>query len=285
MTSALKFSCADFTFPLLSHEDALDLIAKLGIPAVDIGLFPERSHLQPKHFVGNVSAAAKRLKSKVHDRGLQIVDLFAVPSSIAHELAPNHPEEKQRQEWRNFFQQVIDLAEECGVRHVTTGPGVHFDGESIAESLKRASDELAWCAEQAMKAGRQLAVEAHIWSVASTPLLARKLVEMTNHLTLTLDYGHFTTQGFSDDEIEPLVAYASHFHARSACCDFLQTTLANNTIDFVRVLGAMKECDYSGYVSLEYVRMEHALVPDVDNLSETILLRDFLEHEWNRSRG
>ena len=87
------------------------------------------------------------------------------------------------------------------------------------------------------------------------------------------------------DEIEPLVAYASHFHARSACCDFLQTTLANNTIDFVRVLGAMKECDYSGYVSLEYVRMEHALVPDVDNLSETILLRDFLEHEWNRSRG
>ena len=42
-----KLSCADFTFPLLPHDDALDLIAKLGVEGVDIGLFEGRSHIQP----------------------------------------------------------------------------------------------------------------------------------------------------------------------------------------------------------------------------------------------
>ena len=43
----LKLACADFTFPLLSHENALQLIAMLEFKGVDIGLFEERSHLFP----------------------------------------------------------------------------------------------------------------------------------------------------------------------------------------------------------------------------------------------
>ena len=31
-------TCADFTFPLLSHENSLDLIAMLGFEGGDIGL-------------------------------------------------------------------------------------------------------------------------------------------------------------------------------------------------------------------------------------------------------
>ena len=30
-------ACADFTFPLLTHEHSLDLIAMLGFEGVDIG--------------------------------------------------------------------------------------------------------------------------------------------------------------------------------------------------------------------------------------------------------
>ena len=43
----LELACADFTFPLLPHDRVLALIAALEIPAVDIGLFEDRSHLQP----------------------------------------------------------------------------------------------------------------------------------------------------------------------------------------------------------------------------------------------
>ena len=42
-----KLACSDFTFPLLPHNDVLDLIKMLRIKGVDIGLMHERSHLQP----------------------------------------------------------------------------------------------------------------------------------------------------------------------------------------------------------------------------------------------
>ncbi|MEP0843201.1 MAG: hypothetical protein HRF43_10895, partial [Phycisphaerae bacterium] len=40
-------ACADFTFPLLDHDRALDLIALLEFDGVDVGLFEGRSHLWP----------------------------------------------------------------------------------------------------------------------------------------------------------------------------------------------------------------------------------------------
>ena len=119
-------------------------------------------------------------------------------------------------------------------------------------------------------------VEAHMWSVAPTPRLAAKLVEMTPGLTLTLDYGHYTTQGMPDSRVEPLIKHASHFHARATCKGLLQTTLKQNTVDYRRVVRTMKKCNYRGYIGLEYVRMDADIVPDVDNLAETVLLRDLI---------
>lgn len=98
-------------------------------------------------------------------------------------------------------------------------------------------------------------------------------------LSLTLDYGHFTYQGITDDEIEPLLAHASHFHARGACRAKLQAPIKENTIDFTRVLRVMGKMGYSGYVALEYVWSEWMHCNEVDNLSETILLRDLLRSQ------
>ena len=53
-------------------------------------------------------------------------------------------------------------------------------------------------------------------SVAPSPQLAERLVEMTPGLTLTLDYGHYVAQGFPDNAIEGLWCHTSHFHARCA---------------------------------------------------------------------
>ena len=38
----LKLACADFTFPLLPHRSALELISLLEFDGVDIGLFEGR---------------------------------------------------------------------------------------------------------------------------------------------------------------------------------------------------------------------------------------------------
>ena len=65
----LKLACPDFTFPLLKHEQALQLIAMLGMKGVDIGLFENRSHLQPSIEFKNVRRSARRLKRKLDNLG------------------------------------------------------------------------------------------------------------------------------------------------------------------------------------------------------------------------
>ena len=46
----------------------------------------------------------------------------------------------------------------------------------------------------------------------------------------------------------------------------------------------MKRDRYPGYIGLEYVRMVNEIVPDVDNLSETIMLRDLIAKAWAANR-
>src|SRR5438093_178728 len=135
----LKLACADFTFPLLPHERALDLIAMLDFDGVDIGLFEGRSHLWPS---------------------------------------------------REF-----KAAEKSGAR---------------------LGKELAWRVEQSSNRGITFGVEAHVGSIAPKPKQALRLAQSVPGLTLTLDYTHFTRAGLPDSSVEPLIRYASHFHARGA---------------------------------------------------------------------
>jgi len=79
-----------------------------------------------------------------------------------------------------------------------------------------------------------------------------------------------------DIAVEPLIPYASHFHVRGARKGRLQTSFKENVIDYRRVLEAMKRAGYRGYLGIEYVWIDWEHCNEADNLSETILFRDFL---------
>ncbi len=271
-----RFACADFTFPLLPHDDVLALIAMLGFTGVDIGLFEERSHLWPSREFANAEASARQLKAKLDARGLQAADIFLQLAEDFTPYAINQPDETRRRHARECFMHTLDYAAACGCRHVTTLPGVTFPDEAPASSWSRAVDELAWRVEQAQANGLILGVEAHVGSIVSDPLTAARLVEAVPGLTLTLDYTHFTRLGMADSEIEPLVKYASHFHVRGAREGRLQESFARNSIDYARVYAAMQETDYTGWIGIEYVWIDWEHCNECDNLSETILFRDFL---------
>ena len=68
----------------------------------------------------------------------------------------------------------------------------------------------------------------------------------------------------------------SHFHAHGACRGKLQSAMTENTIDFDGGLRAMQKVNYRGYVALEYVWTEWMDLNRVDNISETVILRDLL---------
>ena len=271
----LRLACADFAFPLLPHDDVLKLIAMLGFEGVDIGVFQDRSHIQPSQVIPHLAASANDLSHQVGDAGLNFADIFYQASTF-QDRAANHPDPDQRRQSRDLFLRMLEFTLRCNAPHMTALPGVDWEGEPHDQSLKRSADELAWRAEQARQVGVVFSVEAHLGSVAPTPSKARRLIELSPGLTLSLDYTHFTRQGFSDDDCEALIPYAAHYHARGANKDRLQASINENTIDFPRVLRAMERAHYAGYVGIEYVWTEWERCNEVDNLSETIQLRDRL---------
>ena len=272
----LKLACADFTFPLLPHDDALNLIAILGIRSVDIGLFEERSHLQPSDQFENVSRSARSLKRKLDGLGLKVADVFLLMAEDPASHAINHPQASRRRKARDWFERTLEFAAICDSKHVTTIPGVFFEDRSKFESLIRARKELAWRVQNAGDYGIVLGVEPHVGSIIPRPKSALRLIPTVPGLTYTLDYGHFTCQGIPDTQVEPLIAHASHFHVRGARRGFLQASFQDNAIDFARIVKTMKMTEYRGYLGLEYVWTAWANCNRVDNLSETILFRDYL---------
>ena len=273
----LKLAISDYTFPKLAWEQALRLARDIGMEAIDIGLFTGRSHLLPEELLSHPSEAAARVVTAVRAHELEIADVFGQPGTTFVEAAPNHPEPGERKKAAEFYWRLLEFTARCNARHMSLLPGVHFEQESYEDSLHRCAEELAWRVEAASKLSIIFAVELHLGSIAPTPAQARRLLEMVPGLTLTLDYTHFTYQGIPDPEIEPLLRSTSHFHVRGACKGKLQASFKENTIDYTRILRAMKDADYSGYVVLEYVWTEWMRCNEVDNLSETILLRDLLQ--------
>jgi sugar phosphate isomerase/epimerase len=270
-----KLACADFSFPLLPHDQTLALIAMLEFKGVDIGLFEERSHLWPSREFEDTGPSARRLKRKLDDRGLKAADIFL---QMANDFAPyaiNHPEAKPRRKARDWFLETLDYAAECGCQHVTTLPGVYFETEPDDASLARAVDELRWRVDQAQERDIIFAVEAHIGSIVPDPASAERLVGQVPGLTLTLDYTHFTRLGLPDAAIERLVPYASHFHVRGARAGRLQASFARNAIDYKRVFEAMQTTGYVGWIGIEYVWIDWEHCNECDNLSEVIQFRDF----------
>jgi len=272
----LKMACADFAFPLLPHDKVLDLIAMLDFHGADIGLFEDRSHLWPSKVFANVRKSARELGDKLKSRGLEPADIFLQTALDFVSVAPNHPDRRVREKSRDLFLKTLEFTAECGGSHVSTLPGVLFENEDEARSRGRCLEELAWRRESAEKNGLVFSVEAHLGSIAPTPAATMALVRDVPGLSLTLDYTHFTKQGFGDEEIEPLMKHASHFHARGASKGRIQTSVKESSIDYSRVVLAMKEAKYKGYIGIEYTWNEWEDCNRTDNISETILLRDLM---------
>ena len=274
--AAIRLSCADFAFPLLTHDQSLDLIAALGFAGVDIGLFEDRSHLRPGEMLSAPGAAAD-LRRRCGDRGLVIADLFLIPGATAAGLAVNHPAAAERAKSRDVFRRGLDFALACGAEHYSILPGIPWPEEERAASFARAVEELAWRADLAVKAGLPLSCEAHIGSIVPTPAEALTLLEAVPAIGLVLDYGHFVVPGHPVEEIERLHPRAVHVHARGGCRDRIQAVAEENTIDFPRLVRSLAGLCYRGWICVEYVWMQTWDCNRVDNLSETILLRDRLQ--------
>lgn len=272
----LKLSCADFSFPLLSHDAVLKIISLLELQGVDIGLFNGRSHLRPEKELRNSLKNGGILRRRLANEGLVAADVFLQVHENFADFAINHPDASRRKFARQQFLKCLDYTAAAGSKHVTILPGVKIAAESREKSLTRAADELSWRVERASELKLTLAIEPHVGSLVDTPERAMQLAILVPRLGLTLDYAHFTKAGISDTQIEPLTSRTTHLHARCARKDRLQSSFKENTINFSRTLKALSRHRFNGWIALEYVWIDWEHCNEVDVLSETIQLSQHL---------
>lgn len=273
----IQFSCADFTFPLLSHLSALKLIQMMGFGAVDLGLFEGRSHLNPGDIAKNPDKEGKRLLADLDSIGLEVADVFLQPGEEPSMAAPNSPLRSVKDSNRALFMRTIEFTNSLGCQHITGLPGVAHAGENSTDDWKRAVEETMWRFEMAKSAGITYAVEPHVGSILPDVESTMRFIKDCPGLGITLDYGHFIYQGQTNEAVHPLIDYATHFHARGGAKGQLQTIVKENTIDFRTPIHKFMKSSYAGSICLEYVYQDWEGCNRTDNVSETILLYKHLK--------
>lgn len=273
----MRLACADFTFPLLEHDKALQLVRDLGFAGVDIGLFEERSHLWPSQVLKNAKSSAENLRRQLEDLDLAVADIFLHAATDLYSRALNHPDQKQRKISRDWYKRTLEWTVLVGCNHLTELPGMPWKSESRKQSYERSAAEIAWRTQEARAVGVTFSVEPHGGSILSTPKQVMTLLGEVSEATLTLDYSHFISAGLPAEDVHPLLSATRHFHARGARRGRFQAKVAENTIDFPDIVRRLHAQSYSGWVELEYVWMQGNHGDEVDNLSETILLKRQIE--------
>jgi len=272
----MQLSCGDHSFPVLPHEQTVELVKMLGFDAFDLAVMGNRSHVRPEDIRDDIPGWAGRLEERIRGRGLDIADVFCIPWTDFAVMAPNNPDAAERERGTALFRDMLELTVRMGAPGLTMVPGLDFPHESHEQSLGRAAEELARRAEEARAAGVRFSIEPHVGSVCGTPEDVARLVELAPGLELTLDYTHYVSQGFADADVEPLVAHARHFHARGGAPGRVQCALKDSTIDYGRAVDALRDAGYDGALAVEYVWIDWERCNECDNVSETIILRDRL---------
>jgi sugar phosphate isomerase/epimerase len=272
-----KFSCADFTFPILHRGAALSLIKLLGFDHVDIGLFARSTHFSPADLLASPRSYIAQVQEDLNAAGLRASDVFVQIGVDPSECAANDPQPSVRAANRETFQRALEFCVALGCGHMTGLPGVSHAGVSRERDLDLAAEEAAWRLAACNEAQVTYAIEPHIGSICADVSSTHAFLAHAEGVTLTLDYGHFVMAGENSALIGGLLPMASHIHVRGGAPGRLQTSVDENTIDFSGMLTALNRLSYDGFLALEYVWIDWNDCNRTDNVSETLLLRRALE--------
>ena len=273
----MKLGCADFTWPLMTHEDVVRHIAALGFDGIDLGLFEGRSHVQPGMVRQDVAMWSGVIGERLATAGLEAADVFFVPSFNLEDLAPNHPDRAQRDGGFEAFCDILEFARRLGAPGMTMNGGIPIEGQSTSDSMRLSASELTRRVEAAAEHDIEVRVEASVNSNTPTPEMALELVDAVPGLKLTIDYCHFVYQDIPESDVHPLLEHAAHFQCRGAAPGRMQVNFQENTIDYRGVLERLMALGYDAYFSIEYVWIDVWDCNRTENTMETIQFRDFVK--------
>jgi sugar phosphate isomerase/epimerase len=149
-------------------------------------------------------------------------------------------------------------------------------GQKAADGRALSAEALNEYAAITEQADIDLFFEPHVKCSFESPRLAAWLAQQVPGARIALDYAHFVCQGYTQPEVDSLIPYTGHVHLRQAKSGLLQTKLEDGTINFSLVVDELLQQGYTGYWCVEYVHQDYIGADNVDVLTETVKMRDFL---------
>ncbi|MBX3061394.1 MAG: sugar phosphate isomerase/epimerase [Anaerolineae bacterium] len=270
--SALPVCASTASFRYCTLQEAAAIIRALGFEAIDLEGASSK-HVQRTLVLAGDAGEVKRVRAL----DMKIVDFSWTFEEFSLKPAVNDPDPTVRASNKEQFRRVIDFCQQIGARSVLVLPGVVYPGQSLAEARKLAAQSFNELLPIALDGGIRLITEAHLGSLFETPQSAVELAMAAPGVGLVLDYAHFICQGYPQAEVDQLAEYTVHVHLRQAKNGMMQMPLGDGTINFALVLDRLREVKYDGYLCVEYVHQNYLGATNVDIVTETIKMRDFLK--------
>lgn len=267
----MKLTLTSWSFPKGTLEEAAGIARALGFEAMDVGAFPG-GHFDREGVLKGSADEIKRAKAL----GLAISNIYFTFGAGFAARALNSPDKKVRRKNREDFRRVIEFCSAVGCPSVMLLPGILHTGQTQAEALQTCVEGCQELREISYPAGVDIAIEPHVMSILESPANTLHVLHFVPELRLALDYAHFVTLGYTQEQIDPLCAFAAHMHMRQAKPGFLQTRLEHGTLNFPLMLDTLRREGYDGYLAVEYAHQDYLQTDNVDVITETIKMRDLL---------
>jgi sugar phosphate isomerase/epimerase len=268
-TRVMKLSVTSWSFPACTLPEAWAVARALGFPRMDLGLLHgpalDRARVlaDPEGAAADLAALGLACPSLYWLWGTGLADrAMSEAGALAANLADLEP--------------VLRFARALGVPTLFLLPGVARPGASRARLLADSAAAFRAMVARAAAAGVTLTVEPHVGGLLASPAETLDFLEAAPGLRLTLDHAHFACLGYAQPAIDALIPHAAHVHLRQARPGALQAKWGEGTLDFDRLVEALREQGYAGALSVEYVHQAYMGTLSDDVLTETVRMRDLL---------
>jgi sugar phosphate isomerase/epimerase len=208
-----------FIRPRQSLEEGLRTAVSFGFKSVDVGIGGLHGHISPIEAAAQPDELGERVRLAAENAGVALNECFTL--NFGYPL--NDPAAARQQETRAHFAGLAKFAKKAGFASIMLLPGPVHPRLGASRSLDLAVEAFKPLVDLAAKHGIALHVETDCDSCANAPETAAELCRRVPNLKLTLDYSHFISRGYLQEEIEPLHRYAGHVHVRQASRDHIVT--------------------------------------------------------------
>jgi len=252
-------------------EEAAGITRTLGFNAMDLDGVMDTTLERDKILSGDRSEV-----QRVKDLGLIAPNIhwtFA-PGSLYPVI--NDPDPEVRSKNKEQIQRLTEFCHLAGILSILVLPGMPLPGQKAADGRALSVEALNEYAAITEEAGVDLFIEPHVKCSFESPKTAAWLAQQVTGARIALDYSHFVCQGYTQLDVDTLIPYTGHVHLRQAKSGLLQTKLEDGTINFALVVDELQNAGYTGYWCVEYVHQDYIGADNVDVLTETVKMRDFL---------